>query len=148
GRGARDDCSPRDRRRRRAAPSRGRARHRRRGGDRPGHDRRRAAGPARRARSRPRRRVLTRAPEGRAARCPRSPLRPSRGGKLGSVLARYGIEVYRGAEYAARMLAERLVERPGWSAEVFTTCALDTQTWANELAPGRLDVNGVTVHRF
>ncbi|MDQ1521467.1 MAG: hypothetical protein QOI55_2540 [Actinomycetota bacterium] len=68
--------------------------------------------------------------------------------KLGFVLPRYGVEVNRGAETAARMLAERLVERPGWSAEVFTTCALDPQTWVDELVPGTFDVNGVTVHRF
>jgi glycosyltransferase involved in cell wall biosynthesis len=67
---------------------------------------------------------------------------------IGFVLPRYGVEVHGGAETAARLLAERLVERPGWSAEVFTTCALDSHTWANELASGTTNVNGVTVHRF
>jgi glycosyltransferase involved in cell wall biosynthesis len=68
--------------------------------------------------------------------------------KLGFVLPRFGIEVNRGAETAARMIAERLVQRDGWSAEVFTTCAIDSHTWRNELPPGTFDVNGVTVHRF
>jgi glycosyltransferase involved in cell wall biosynthesis len=68
--------------------------------------------------------------------------------KLGLVSPRYGVEVHGGAEGAARMLAERLVQRPGWSAEVFTSCAVEPKTWANELAPGTIDVNGVTVHRF
>jgi glycosyltransferase involved in cell wall biosynthesis len=68
--------------------------------------------------------------------------------KLGFVLPRYGVEVHGGAETAARLLAERLAQRPGWSAEVFTTGALDSQTWRDELVPGTTDVNGVTVHRF
>jgi glycosyltransferase involved in cell wall biosynthesis len=68
--------------------------------------------------------------------------------KLGFVVPRYGVEVHGGAENAARALAERVVTSDGWSAEVFTTCALDSHTWADELAPGTVDVNGVTVHRF
>jgi glycosyltransferase involved in cell wall biosynthesis len=68
--------------------------------------------------------------------------------KIGFVLPRYGVEVHGGAEGAARMLAERLAARPGWSAEVFTTGAINPQTWADELAPGTFAVNGVTVHRF
>jgi glycosyltransferase involved in cell wall biosynthesis len=68
--------------------------------------------------------------------------------KLGVVSPRYGVEVHGGAEGAARMLAERLAQRPGWRAEVFTTCAVEPKAWANELSPGTVDVNGVTVHRF
>jgi glycosyltransferase involved in cell wall biosynthesis len=68
--------------------------------------------------------------------------------KLGFVVPRYGVEVHGGAENAARALAERVIAGDGWSAEVFTTCALDSHTWADELAPGTIDVNGVTVHRF
>jgi glycosyltransferase involved in cell wall biosynthesis len=68
--------------------------------------------------------------------------------KLGFVVPRYGVEVHGGAESAARMLAERLAPRDGWSVEVFTSCAVDSHTWANELPPGTVDVNGVTVHRF
>jgi glycosyltransferase involved in cell wall biosynthesis len=46
------------------------------------------------------------------------------------------------------MLAERLVERLGWSVEVFTTCALDHMTWANHYDAGDAVLNGVVVHRF
>jgi glycosyltransferase involved in cell wall biosynthesis len=68
--------------------------------------------------------------------------------KLGFVVPRYGVEVHGGAENAARAIAERVNGRNGWTAEVFTSCALDSQSWANEYAPGTVDVNGVTVHRF
>lgn len=68
--------------------------------------------------------------------------------KVAYVVPRYGIEVLGGAEYGARMLAERLVSMLGWEVEVLTTCALDAATWADEYAPGDVDVNGVQVRRF
>jgi glycosyltransferase involved in cell wall biosynthesis len=68
--------------------------------------------------------------------------------KVGVVVPRYGVEVHGGAETAARLLAEHLVERPGWSAEVFTTGALDAATWRDVLPLGTTTVHGVTVHRF
>jgi len=68
--------------------------------------------------------------------------------KIGFVLPRYGREIHGGAETAARLLAERLRDLPGWSVEVFTTCALDTVTWADEYAPGRVEVEGIPVTRF
>lgn len=68
--------------------------------------------------------------------------------KLAYVVPRYGLEVVGGAEYGARMLAERLVAMKGWDVEIFTTTALDVRTWADELPSGTVDVNGVTVHRF
>ena len=68
--------------------------------------------------------------------------------KVGFVLPRYGVEVHGGAETAARLLAEHLHERPGWSVEVFTTGALDAATWRDELPLGTSEVNGVPVHRF
>ncbi|MHB8440210.1 MAG: glycosyltransferase family 4 protein [Acidimicrobiales bacterium] len=64
------------------------------------------------------------------------------------VVPRYGVEVVGGAEYGARMLAERLVTQRDWKVEVFTTCALDHMTWANYYPAGDEVVNGVTVHRF
>ena len=64
------------------------------------------------------------------------------------VIVRYGPEVVGGAELGCRMLAERLGARPGWSVEVFTTCALESSTWADHFSPGTTDINGVTVHRF
>jgi glycosyltransferase involved in cell wall biosynthesis len=66
----------------------------------------------------------------------------------GFVVPRYGLDVLGGAELGARMLAERLVARLGWSVEVFTTCARDHMTWADEYPPGDEMVNGVLVHRF
>ena len=68
--------------------------------------------------------------------------------KVAFVVPRYGVEVLGGAEYAARMLAERLVSQLGWDVEAITTCATDIRTWADEYEPGTADVNGVTVHRF
>lgn len=68
--------------------------------------------------------------------------------KVGFVLPRYGVDVHGGAETAARLLAERLRDLPGCSVEVFTTCARDTVTWADEHEPGTSEVNGIPVHRF
>lgn len=68
--------------------------------------------------------------------------------KVTYVVPRYGTEVVGGAEYAARMLAERLVAQCGWEVSVLTTCALDARTWADEYPPGRVELNGVVVDRF
>ncbi len=68
--------------------------------------------------------------------------------KLAFVTPRYGTEVIGGAESAARMLAERLCERPGWEVEIMTSCALDHLTWENTEPAGTTVLNGVTVHRF
>ena len=68
--------------------------------------------------------------------------------KVAYVVPRYGTEVLGGAEYGARMLAERLVSMLGWDVEVLTTCARDARTWADEYPPGETDVNGVRVRRF
>jgi glycosyltransferase involved in cell wall biosynthesis len=68
--------------------------------------------------------------------------------KVAYVVPRYGLEVVGGAEYAARMFAERVAARPGWEVEALTTCAMDSNTWAPEYAPGTVELNGVRVHRF
>lgn len=60
---------------------------------------------------------------------------------------RYGPEVVGGAEFAVRMLAERLAAR-GHAVSVLTTCARDHRTWANELPAGATTIAGVTVERF
>lgn len=67
---------------------------------------------------------------------------------VGFLIPRYGAEALGGAELAARALAEHLADRPGVTCEVFTTCARDAATWADELAPGTTIEGGVTVHRF
>ena len=64
------------------------------------------------------------------------------------MVPRYGLEVLGGAEYGARMLAERLVSFLRWDVEVLTTCALDARTWADEYPPGEVDICGVRVRRF
>lgn len=64
------------------------------------------------------------------------------------VTPRYGLEVVGGAEYAARMLAERLVGQLGWDVDVVTTCARDAHTWADEYEPGEVELSGVRVRRF
>lgn len=68
--------------------------------------------------------------------------------KLAFVVTRYGTEVVGGAEYAARMLAERVVSHLGWPVEVLTTCAVDGRTWADHYPPGEVVLNGVRVRRF
>ncbi len=68
--------------------------------------------------------------------------------KLTFVTPRYGTGVIGGAESGARMLAERLSDRPDWEVEVCTSCALDHLTWENVEPPGTSTLNGVTVHRF
>jgi glycosyltransferase involved in cell wall biosynthesis len=68
--------------------------------------------------------------------------------KYAFVVPRYGLEVVGGAELGARMFSERLVRELGWSVEVFTTCARDFVTWANEYPAGDEVINGVRVRRF
>jgi len=67
--------------------------------------------------------------------------------RIGFVVPRYGEHAIGGAEYAARLLAERLVSI-GHECEVFTTCATDASTWVNELPAATTLERGVTVHRF
>ena len=68
--------------------------------------------------------------------------------KVAFVVPRYGTEVRAGAEGAARLLSEHVVSDLGWEAEALTTCAVDIRSWADEYAPGQVEVNGVQVHRF
>lgn len=67
--------------------------------------------------------------------------------KLGLLVPRYGEEVVGGTEHWLRTLCEHLVDMRGWSVEVFTTCAVSAETWANSLRPGTSEERGVTVHR-
>jgi len=66
---------------------------------------------------------------------------------LGLVVPRYGTEVFGGTEHWLRLLCEHLAEREGWQVDVFTTCAVSATTWADELAAGDSELNGVRVHR-
>jgi glycosyltransferase involved in cell wall biosynthesis len=65
--------------------------------------------------------------------------------RLAFVVQRYGAGITGGSETLARALAERLDDH---EVTVFTTCARDYVTWANELPPGQEVQQGVRVQRF
>lgn len=66
--------------------------------------------------------------------------------KIAIVVQRYGDEINGGAEYHAKLIAERLVKF--YDVEVFTTTALDYITWEPFFSEGKSLVNGISVHRF
>ena len=69
---------------------------------------------------------------------------------IAAVLPRYGADLGGGAEALVRSLLLKLAEREGAQAriEVWTTCARDHRTWANELPAGRTMEDGISVYRF
>lgn len=67
--------------------------------------------------------------------------------RLLSVVQRYGLDVFGGAEQFSRKMATQLVGR-GHSMDVVTSCARSYYDWADFYEPGREDLEGVTVHRF
>ena len=66
--------------------------------------------------------------------------------KIAFVVQRYGREVNGGSEAYCRDLAEQLAGT--FDVDVYTTCALNYDTWENHFAPGTEHLNGVTVYRF
>ncbi|MCP5053841.1 MAG: glycosyltransferase family 4 protein [bacterium] len=66
--------------------------------------------------------------------------------KIGIIVQRYGIEINGGAEYHARLIAEKMCRY--MDVEVFTSTAHDYITWAHHYPEGRQLVNGIPVHRF
>lgn len=66
--------------------------------------------------------------------------------RIAFVCQRYGLEVNGGAELLCRQLAERMSEK--YDVEIYTTCAIDYITWADEYKPGDECINGVLVHRY
>lgn len=66
--------------------------------------------------------------------------------KICFVIQRYGLEINGGAETYCRELAEKLKAR--YDVSVFTTCAIDYMTWANQYPAGVCEINGIHVHRF
>lgn len=66
--------------------------------------------------------------------------------KIAVIVQRYGLEINGGAEYHARLIAEKLNRH--FAIEVFTTTASDYVTWAHHYGEGREELNGITVNRF
>lgn len=66
--------------------------------------------------------------------------------KIAFVCQRYGLEVNGGAELYCRQIAENLSQI--YDVTVYTTCAKDHMTWANEYRAGSEEINGVHVKRF
>jgi glycosyltransferase involved in cell wall biosynthesis len=66
--------------------------------------------------------------------------------KIAIVVQRYGLEINGGAEYHARLIAERLSKY--FTVEVFTTTAVDYVTWDHYYSKKQETVNGIPVNRF
>ncbi len=66
--------------------------------------------------------------------------------KIGIIVQRYGIEINGGAEYHARLIAEKLSGH--MEVEVFTSTALDYLTWGHHYDKEREVVNGIVINRF
>jgi len=66
--------------------------------------------------------------------------------KIAIVVQRYGLEINGGAEYHARLIAEKLSRH--FVVEVFTTTAYDYITWDHFYEKQRETLNGVLVNRF
>jgi glycosyltransferase involved in cell wall biosynthesis len=66
--------------------------------------------------------------------------------KIAVVVQRYGLEINGGAEYHARLIAERLGKF--FSVEIFTTTACDYVTWSHHYPAQREELNGIRVNRF
>jgi len=66
--------------------------------------------------------------------------------KIGIIVQRYGIDINGGAEYHARLIAEKM--SPYFEVEVFTSSAHDYITWEHYYTSGCERINDVLVHRF
>jgi len=66
--------------------------------------------------------------------------------KIGIIIQRYGTEINGGAEYHARLIAEKLSKY--FEIEVFTSTALDYITWEHHYPEGQEIVNDIKVNRF
>ena len=66
--------------------------------------------------------------------------------KIGVIIQRYGLEVNGGAEFHARILAEKLSEKH--TIDVITTCATDSDSWENHYKKSDNSINNINIIRF
>ena len=66
--------------------------------------------------------------------------------KIGIIVQRYGLDINGGAEYHARLIAEKIA--PYFDIEVFTSTAYDYITWEDHYIKREEIVNQIPVHRF
>lgn len=66
--------------------------------------------------------------------------------KIGIIVQRYGIEINGGAEYHARLIAEKMSKY--FNVEVFTSTAHDYITWKHHYPNSHERINNIPVHRF
>ena len=66
--------------------------------------------------------------------------------KIGIIVQRYGIEINGGAEYHARLIAEKMSQY--LDVEVFTSSAHDYITWKHHYPNKCERINNIPVHRF
>jgi len=66
--------------------------------------------------------------------------------RIGIIVQRYGLEINGGAEYHARLIAEKLSKY--FQVEVFTSTALDYVTWEHHYPEGQEEINRIPVNRF
>ncbi|MCP4220315.1 MAG: glycosyltransferase family 1 protein, partial [bacterium] len=66
--------------------------------------------------------------------------------RIGIIVQRYGGDINGGAEYHARLIAEKIA--PYFHVEVFTSTAHDYITWRHHYPEGKEILNGIPVHRF
>lgn len=68
--------------------------------------------------------------------------------RVAFVVQRFGPEIVGGAEAHARMICSDLASNLGWKIDVYTTTAINHQTWKNELPAGTSNDGPLTVIRF
>ena len=66
--------------------------------------------------------------------------------KIGIIVQRYGTDINGGAEYHARLIAEKMSRH--FEVEVFTSTAHDYITWEHHYPEGTELIDNIPVHRF
>jgi glycosyltransferase involved in cell wall biosynthesis len=69
--------------------------------------------------------------------------------RIAVVIQRFGAEIVGGAEHLAYNYVEQFVKNPDWHIEVFTTAAVNYQTWKNDFEAGSSrERPNLIIHRF